>query len=163
MNERKVVSLLTENPSGVLARVTTLFCRHGVCIDSLTVSATAEEGVSRITVTTHGNSRALAQLALQAQRLVDIRQVSVLEGADSQWRELLVVKLSGSCSEELENLAQAHHAELLTASDGSAVLELTGSPARLDALLNALADYTVLDMSRTSVAAPELNVMQQCG
>ena len=162
MNERNVVSLLTNNPSGVLARVTTLFCRHGAAIEGLTLSATGESGVSRITVTTSAGSRALAQLALQVRRLVDISQVSVLEGS-SHWRELLEVKLEGPQDETLTALARQYRAELLNAADGSTVLELTGSPSYLDTFLEKLASYTILDMSRTAVAAPELNCMRQCG
>ena len=39
-NQRRVISLLVDNQSGVLARVSNLFCRRGFNIDSLTVSAT---------------------------------------------------------------------------------------------------------------------------
>ena len=52
MKQTNVVTMLTENPNGVLGRIIALFGRHGVAIDSLSVSATAEQGVSRITVTT---------------------------------------------------------------------------------------------------------------
>ena len=50
-NKRRVISLLVDNQSGVLARVSSLFCRRGFNIDSLTVSATNDPTVSRITVT----------------------------------------------------------------------------------------------------------------
>ena len=49
--KRRVISLLVDNQSGVLARVSNLFCRRGFNIDSLTVSATNDPTISRITVT----------------------------------------------------------------------------------------------------------------
>ena len=101
MKQTNVVTMLTENPNGVLGRIIALFGRHGVTIDSLSVSATAEQGVSRITVTTLC-SRQLTQLALQARRLVDIRQVTLLEGGAQ--REVLEVKLR-RCDEGLFDLA----------------------------------------------------------
>ena len=52
--KRRVISLLVDNQSGVLARVSSLFCRRGFNIDSLTVSATNDPTVSRITVTVSG-------------------------------------------------------------------------------------------------------------
>lgn len=160
MKEQTVMSLLTENPNGVLARVIALFSRHGVTIGSLSVSATAQQGVSRITVTTEGKARGVAQLASQIRRLVDIRQVALLEGGVR--RELLVAKLAAS-SPVLFDLARQYQAEVLTAADGCPVVEFSGAPATLDALLEELAPCQVVEFSRTVVAAPELTPMRSCG
>ena len=141
MKQTNVVTMLTENPNGVLGRIIALFGRHGVAIDSLSVSATAEQGVSRITVTT-GCARSLTQLALQARRLVDIRQVTLLEG--------------GARREGLDALARRYGAAVLTAADGCPVLECADTPAVLDALLAELEAYRVAELSRTVVAAPAL-------
>ena len=88
--------------------------------------------------------------------------MSVLEG-DGVWRELLAVKVAGRETDALRTLALAHGARLLPAADGNAVLELTGTPAQLDAFLECLSGCGVLEFSRTGVAAPELNVMRCCG
>ena len=152
MKQTNVVTMLTENPNGVLGRIIALFGRHGVTIDSLSVSATAEQGVSRITVTT-GCARSLTQLALQARRLVDIRQVTLLEGGAR--REVLEVKLQRA-GEGLDALARRYGAAVLTAADGCPVLECADTPAVLDALLAELEAYRVAELSRTVVAAPAL-------
>ena len=68
-NQRRVISLLVDNQSGVLARVSNLFCRRGFNIDSLTVSATNDPTVSRITVSVSGTEKELQQLILQTERL----------------------------------------------------------------------------------------------
>ena len=77
---RRVISLLVDNHNGVLARVSSLFCRRGFNIDSLTVSATNDPAVSRITVTLHGDDAAISQLILQTERLEVTRQVFELTG-----------------------------------------------------------------------------------
>ena len=77
-NQRRVISLLVDNQSGVLARVSNLFCRRGFNIDSLTVSATNDPTVSRITVSVSGTEKELQQLILQTERLEVTRQVFVL-------------------------------------------------------------------------------------
>ena len=82
-NKRRVISLLVDNQSGVLARVSNLFCRRGFNIDSLTVSATNDPAVSRITVTITSDDKALKQLILQTERLEVTRQVFVLDGEKS--------------------------------------------------------------------------------
>jgi len=74
-NQRRVISLLVDNQSGVLARVSNLFCRRGFNIDSLTVSATNDPTVSRITVSVSGTEKELQQLILQTNRLEVTRQV----------------------------------------------------------------------------------------
>ena len=89
-NKRRVISLLVDNQSGVLARVSNLFCRRGFNIDSLTVSATNDPAVSRITVTITSDDKALKQLILQTERLEVTRQVFVLDGEKSLERELLL-------------------------------------------------------------------------
>ena len=93
-NKRRVISLLVDNQSGVLARVSNLFCRRGFNIDSLTVSATNDPAVSRITVTITSDDKALKQLILQTERLEVTRQVFVLDGEKSLERELLLLKVA---------------------------------------------------------------------
>ena len=87
-DQRRVISLLVDNQSGVLARVSSLFCRRGFNIDSLTVSATNDPAVSRITVTITSDEKALQQLVLQTERLEVTRQVFVLDSEKSLEREL---------------------------------------------------------------------------
>ena len=88
---RRVISLLVDNHNGVLARVSSLFCRRGFNIDSLTVSATNDPAVSRITVTLHGDDAAISQLILQTERLEVTRQVFELTPDKSLQRELLLL------------------------------------------------------------------------
>ena len=101
-NKRRVISLLVDNQSGVLARVSNLFCRRGFNIDSLTVSATNDPAVSRITVTITSDDKALKQLILQTERLEVTRQVFVLDGEKSLERELLLLKVAS----DVHNLSE---------------------------------------------------------
>ena len=93
-NKRRVISLLVDNQSGVLARVSNLFCRRGFNIDSLTVSATNDPTVSRITVAVSGTEKELNQLILQTERLEVTRQVFVLNHENALERELLLLKVA---------------------------------------------------------------------
>ena len=93
-NTRRVISLLVDNSNGVLARISSLFCRRGFNIDSLTVSATNDPKVSRITVTLRGSEQALNQLILQTERLEVTRQIFELDPDKSLQRELLLLKVA---------------------------------------------------------------------
>ena len=156
-SKRRVISLLVDNQSGVLARVSNLFCRRGFNIDSLTVSATNDPAVSRITVTITSDEKALSQLILQTERLEVTRQVFVLDHENSLERELLLLKVAADVHNrsELREIASIYKAKIIDFSPDSMVLELTGRPEKVDAFLKILADYKILEQCRTGVTALE--------
>lgn len=162
-SKRRVISLLVDNQSGVLARVSNLFCRRGFNIDSLTVSATNDPAVSRITVTITSDEKALSQLILQTERLEVTRQVFVLDHENSLERELLLLKLAADVynRSELREIASIYKAKIIDLSPDSMVLELTGRPEKVDAFLKILADYKILEQCRTGVTALERGGMHQ--
>ena len=161
--QRKVISLLVENPSGVLARVSSLFCRRGFNIDSLTVSATNDPTVSRITVTVSGSGKELQQLVLQTERLEVTRQVFVLETANTLQRELLLLKVAADVHSraELQEIANIYKAKIIDLSPDSMVFELTGKPEKINAFLVMFQGYKILEQCRTGVTALERGGMHQ--
>ena len=162
-NQRRVISLLVDNSNGVLARVASLFCRRGFNIDSLTVSATNDPAVSRITVTITSDDKALKQLILQTERLEVTRQVFVLDGEKSLERELLLLKVASDVHNrsELRELASIYKAKIIDLSPDSMVFELIGKPDKIDAFLKMFTDYKILEQCRTGVTALERGGMHQ--
>ena len=162
-DQRRVISLLVDNQSGVLARVSSLFCRRGFNIDSLTVSATNDPAVSRITVTITSDEKALQQLVLQTERLEVTRQVFVLDSENSLERELLLLKVAADVHNraELREVGSIYKAKIIDLSPDSMVFELIGKPEKIDAFLKMFADYTILELCRTGVTALERGGMHQ--
>ena len=154
-SKRRVISLLVDNQSGVLARVSSLFCRRGFNIDSLTVS--------RITVTITSDEKALSQLILQTERLEVTRQVFVLDHENSLERELLLLKLAADVHNrsELREIASIYKAKIIDLSPDSMVFELIGRPDKLDAFLKMFEGYNILEQCRTGVTALERGGMHQ--
>ena len=154
-NKRRVISLLVDNQNGVLARVSSLFCRRGFNIDSLTVSATNDPAISRITVTIHGDEKDLSQLILQTDRLEVTRQIFELDEENSLQRELLLLKVASDVRNraELREICAIYKAKIIDLSPDSMVFELTGKPEKIDAFLLMFKDYDVLEMCRTGVTA----------
>ena len=161
--QRQVVSLLVDNQTGVLARVSSLFCRRGFNIESLTVSATNDPTVSRITVTVYGDERRLDQLLLQTERLEVTRQVFVLDEKKALQRELLLLKVAATVANraELREIASIYKAKIIDLSPDSMVFELTGKPQKIDAFLLMFEGYTILEQCRTGVTALERGGMHQ--
>ena len=157
VSKRHIVSLLVDNQNGVLARVSSLFCRRGFNIDSLTVSATNDPAVSRITVTLNGDEKALEQLLLQTERLEVTRQIFLLDKDNSLMRELLLLKVACSNANraELREISSIYKAKIIDLSPDSMVLELTGKPEKIDAFLTMFEGYKILELCRTGVTALE--------
>ena len=86
---KKVLSVLVDNTSGVLNRVAGLFSRRGYNIDSLTVGETENPKYSRMTIVVTGDDDILEQIVKQITKLEDVRRVDVLEPSDSVTRELI--------------------------------------------------------------------------
>ena len=162
-NTRRVISLLVDNSNGVLARISSLFCRRGFNIDSLTVSATNDPSVSRITVTLRGTEQALNQLILQTERLEVTRQIFELDPDKSLQRELLLLKVECDTQNraELREISSIYKAKIIDLSPDSMVFELTGRPEKIDAFLKLMSDYQILEQCRTGVTALERGVKHE--
>ena len=154
---RRVISLLVDNSNGVLARISSLFCRRGFNIDILTVSATNDPAVSRITVTLRGTDQALNQLILQTERLEVTRQIFELDPDKSLQRELLLLKVACDAGNRaaLREISSIYKAKIIDLSPDSMIFELTGKPDKIDAFLAMLQDYDILELCRTGVTALE--------
>ena len=161
--QRKVVSLLVDNQAGDLTRISSLFTRRGFNIDSLTVSATNDPAISRITVTVYGDRRRLDQLMLQTERLEVTHQVFVLDDRNTLQRELLLLKVAANVSNraELQEIANIYKAKIIDLSPDSMIFELTGKPEKIDAFLRMFEGYTILEQCRTGVTALERGGMHQ--
>lgn len=156
-NTRRVISLLVDNSNGVLARISSLLCRRGFNIDSLTVSATNDPAVSRITVTLRGTEQALNQLILQTERLEVTRQIFELDPDKSLQRELLLLKVEcdNQNRAELREISSIYKAKIIDLSPDSMIFELTGKPDKIDAFLTMFKSYNILELCRTGVTALE--------
>ncbi len=155
---RHVISLLVDNHAGVLTRVSSLFGRRGYNIDSLTVSATNNPAISRITIVVHVDDETeLQQIILQSANLQETQQVFALDISHSLLRKLLLLKVQADVTNraELKEIGSIYKAKIIDLSPDSMVFELTGEPEKIDAFLKMLAGYKILEMCRTGITALE--------
>jgi len=155
---KKYLSVLVANHAGVLARVSSLFCQRGFNIDSLTVSATDDPTVSRITISTEGNDEdVFKQIKRQTAKLYETKAIYELDPAVSLLRELLLIKVRADASNrgELHEIATIYKAKTIDLSKESMVFELTGDPSKIDGFLKMFESYEILEMCRTGVTALE--------
>jgi len=152
---RKVLSVLVDNHAGVLARIASLFGRRGFNIDSLSVAATDNPALSRITIVTEGDEAELDQIMRQTEKLLETRAVFPVEPAAGVLRELLLVKIAAdeTTRAPLREIALIYKAKIIDLSPGSMIFELTGEPEKIDAYLEMLRDYPILELCRTGITA----------
>ena len=155
MDDRIVLSLLVDNTAGVLARVAGLFSRRGYNIDSLTVGATADERYSRMTVVSYGDQNILEQIEKQLRKLEDVVDIKILADGESVCRELIMVKVMADASERAEiiSVADIFRAKIVDVERESLMLEMTGNQSKVEAFLNLLQGYKILELARTGITA----------
>ena len=150
---RRVLSILVDNTSGVLSRVAGLFSRRGYNIDSLTVGVTADPRYSRMTVVVNGDELILDQITKQLAKLIDVIDIKVLEEAESVSRELILVKVRADAQNRQSIIAVADifRAKIVDVAIDSLIIELTGNQSKLDAFINLLEGYEILELARTGI------------
>lgn len=150
---RHVISLLIENESGALSRVSGLFSARGYNIESLTVAPTEDDSLSRMTIITCGSDAVIEQITKQLNKLVDVVKVADLSEAAHIERELMLVKVraENSAREEMKRMAEIFRGRIVDVTSCSYVIELTGNQRRLDAFLAALPEDVVLETVRSGI------------
>jgi acetolactate synthase-1/3 small subunit len=162
--ETHTLSILVDNEPGVLARVIGLFSGRGYNIESLTVSETQhEQHLSRITVVTTGTRAVLQQIQAQLDRLVSVHRVTDLtvvarrRNPDEKplERELALVKVSGEGQMRIEalRLADAFKAEVVDATTGHFIFQLTGRTSKIEQFIAIMQPLGLIEVCRTGVAA----------
>ncbi len=145
---KKVLSVLVDNTSGVLNRVAGLFSRRGYNIDSLTVGETENPKYSRMTIVVTGDDDILEQIVKQITKLEDVRRVDVLEPSDSVTRELILVKIKAEPAQRQQviSITEIFRANIVDVAKDSLMIEITGSQSKLKAFLSLVEDYEILEL-----------------
>ena len=135
--QKRILSLLVDNTAGVLSRISGLFSRRGYNIDSLC----------------SGDSMILEQSTKQLAKLVDVRDIKVLEPDNSVSRELVLVKVAARPEqrEGIISIANIFRANVIDVGKTSLVIEMTGSKSKLSALIDLLGEYEILELARTGI------------
>ena len=146
----QVYSLLVDNNPGVLSRIAGLFSRRGYSIDSITAGMTADP---RFTVVSSGDELILSQIEKQLRKLEDVVDIKMLKENESVCRELIMVKLRADASQrgEIISVADIFRAKIVDVEEDCLMIELTGTKSKLEAFLNLLKDYEILELARTGI------------
>ena len=150
---QRVFSLSVDKNPGVLSRVSGLFSRRGYSIDSITAGVTADPRFTRITIVASGDELILSQIEKQVRKLEDVIEIKVLQPEDSVYRELIMVKVRANKTERTEiiSVADIFRAKIVDVEKDSLMVELTGNGSKVDAFLELLEGYEILELARTGI------------
>jgi acetolactate synthase I/III small subunit len=151
-----ILSSLVENKPGVLFRVTNLFRARNFNIESITVGSTEIPDLSRMTITTKSDERTVDQLVKQLRKLIDVVEVTVLDKDRTVYRELALIKMKAiepAIRMEIINYASIFRANVLDIAKENIIVEIIGTPDKIDAFKNLVAHYGITQIARTGVSA----------
>ena len=151
---KKVFQLLVDNTSGVLSRISGLFSRRGYNIESITAGVTADPRFTRITIVASGDDEILDQIEKQVAKLEDVRDIKELKPESSVYRELALIKVrvSASARQGVIEVANIFRANIIDVAQEGLIIEMTGNQDKIDAFIQLLDGYEILELARTGIA-----------
>ncbi len=153
--DRHVISVLVENHSGVLSRISGLFSRRGYNIDSLSVGETEDASISRMTIVVRGDSYILEQIKKQLNKLVDVIKIVSLAPEASVYRELVLVKVEAGekTRASITGIVNIFRANIIDVSPSTLTVEITGDQSKLQAFIELMQPYGIKELVRTGLTA----------
>ena len=161
---RHVIAALVTNEPGVLAQVAGMFAARGFNIDSLVVGRTENQELSRMTIVVVGDSAVLEQVRKQLQKLIPVVKVVDYQDVAYVERDMVLVQVSTKAKagapggdadkrEEIITLANLFRARVVDVSTDRLMIELAGTEEKIEAMLELLSPYGILELARTGVIA----------
>ena len=149
------LSVLVEDKPGVLARVASLFSRRGFNIQSLAVGATEQKDMSRMTIVVSVEDSPLEQITKQLNKLVNVIKIVEQEPDNSVDRELALIKVRADAATRSQVIEAVNlfRAKVVDVSTESLIIETTGTPEKLEALLRVLEPYGIRELVQSGVVS----------
>jgi acetolactate synthase I/III small subunit len=148
---RHMISILIENESGALSRVSGLFSARGYNIESLTVAPTQDPSLSRMTLVTVGSDEIIEQITKQLNKLIDIVKLIDISESSHIERELMLIKVRAvnGAREEIKRVTDIFRGKIVDVTAATYIIEVTGEKSKLDAFLQALEEENIIEVVRS--------------
>lgn len=151
-NPLHTIVAFTENSPGVLLRLTTMFTRRKINIESLTVSETEQPGISRFTICIRADRDLVRKIVGQIRRIIEVRDAYASDDADLLIREVAMIRVKTTepaQRSEIEQLALRHQAQFASVDEMTVVVEKTGNEEEVRSLYLMLEPYGITEFVRS--------------
>lgn len=162
MNHERIFIVWVSDRPGVLSRITSLFFRRSINIVSLNVAATHHEGVSKMVIRAAGELHQLELLRRQIARLVDTLRIDALDPEGATLDELCFARVAVPNEDVRQAVLAAtepYRPRITRVDVDSMILRLTSTPVTIDHFLKTLAQFSLVDVSRTGVTTAPLRAV----
>ncbi|WP_417236316.1 acetolactate synthase small subunit [Bizionia paragorgiae] len=155
MEKTFTVSVFTENSIGMMNRVTIIFTRRHLNIDSITASESEVKGVFRYTIVLRTTREQVEKVIGQLEKLIDVFKAFVHEDSEVVHQEIALykIKTTSLTNGDVEKVIREHHARILTVDSKFMVIEKTGQVEETQLLFENLQPYGVLEFARSGRVA----------
>ncbi|MBB6633647.1 acetolactate synthase small subunit [Cohnella thailandensis] len=155
MNTKHTIAILVNDQPGVLQRVSGLFGRRGFNIESITVGASEEPGLSRMVIVTTGDDHTLEQIQKQLYKIIDVIKVIDIGSSPMVGRELGLIKVNAepSARPEILGVVETFRAAVVDIGPNSLIVQVVGDSDKIDAMIELMKPYGIRELSRTGVTA----------
>ncbi|MCX6599837.1 MAG: acetolactate synthase small subunit [Acidobacteria bacterium] len=155
---QQVISLLVENKTGALMRITGVLVARGYNIESLTVAKTLDPTQSRMTITVDVDAKQRLQVIKQMNKLINVLQATDVTETPSVSREMLLLRVRTPMETRTAVLKEAEifGARVVDSSVEGFALEATGDPEKLDEFIDVMRSYGEIEVTRSGLLAVTL-------
>ena len=152
MKQLFTISIFTENSIGLLNRVTSMFTRRHLNIESLNTSESETPGIHRYTIVINTTESEVKKLTLQIEKQVEVIRACYHKDSDTVFQEIALYKVSTKSVSEgnlVEKLIRDNNARILSFQEDNMFIEKTGHKDETQELLEFLRPYGVLEFARS--------------
>jgi acetolactate synthase-1/3 small subunit len=148
---RHVLSALVQNQPGVLAHVSGMLASRGFNIDSLAVGETEDPQLSRMVFVVHGDDAVLDQVRKQLDKIVSVVRVDDISSENFVERDLMLIKVQAPPEKRVEVavLTEMFRAKVVDISLDNMMIELSGVETKIEAFIELMRPYGILELART--------------
>ncbi|NOU17574.1 MAG: acetolactate synthase small subunit [Bacteroidales bacterium] len=156
MKQEYIISAYSENHIGLLNRITIVFTRRKVNIESITASESAIKGIFKLTIVVNDEKEKVVNITKQIEKQVDILKAFYYTNEEMIFQEIALYKVPTKAlmeTDQLEKMIRQHNARILEITPEYTVIEKTGHKNETQELFNGLTEYGVLQFIRSGRVA----------
>ncbi len=156
MKQEFNITVFSENHIGLLARITIVFTRRKINIESLTVSESAISGVYKFTIVIKTTEDQVKKVVSQIEKIVDVLKAFYHTNQELIYQEIALYKVPTEAlydSDQIENIVRNSGARILEITREFTVIEKTGHKEETQALFEQLNQFKVMQFIRSGRVA----------
>ena len=156
MKQTYTITVYTEDQIGIVTRISTIFSRRKINIDSLNTCPSEIEGIHRFTIVISETEEVVKKLCRQIEKQIEVLKAYFNIDSDIVWQEMALYKLPTSIVEEklvVERFLRQYGARVVAIRKDYTIFEATGQRNELDALVKKFAAFGLIEFVRSARVA----------